>query len=87
MTATKRIIIAGISGVGRVLAQRLLVRGTAVHLVARSADKLSALRAELSLISPTTSTLISTSVADAMNDSDAWFYVQISQPLLNNLGE
>jgi hypothetical protein len=26
-------------------------------------------------------------VWDAMNDSDAWFHVQISQPLLNNLGE
>jgi len=26
-------------------------------------------------------------VWDAMNDSDAWFYVQISQPLLDKLGE
>jgi NAD(P)-dependent dehydrogenase (short-subunit alcohol dehydrogenase family) len=71
MTATtKRILIAGVSGVGRVLAQRLLVRGTAVHLVARSSDKLSALRAELSQISPSAASLISTSTADAMNDSD-----------------
>lgn len=26
-------------------------------------------------------------VWDAMNNSDAWFYVQISQPLLNRLGK
>jgi len=69
-TTTKRILIAGIGGIGRVLAQRLLVRGTAVHLIARSSEKLASLKTELSSISPISSSLITTSTADVMSDID-----------------
>jgi short-subunit dehydrogenase len=42
-----RVLIAGIGGVGGRLAQRLIVRGTAVHIVARSESRVEALAAEL----------------------------------------
>jgi NAD(P)-dependent dehydrogenase (short-subunit alcohol dehydrogenase family) len=42
-----RVLIAGIGGVGGALARRLARKGVSVHLVARSGDKLAALRAEL----------------------------------------
>ena len=41
------VLIFGIGGIGRALATRLVARGTPVHLIARSADKLQALSAEL----------------------------------------
>jgi NAD(P)-dependent dehydrogenase (short-subunit alcohol dehydrogenase family) len=66
--ATSRVLIAGIGGVGRVLARRLVVRGTAVHLVARSADKVQALVAELQALAPTTP--VSVSVGDVTVDAD-----------------
>ncbi len=45
--SASRVIIAGIGGVGGALARRLVAKGVAVHLVARSAEKLAALSAEL----------------------------------------
>ena len=40
-------LIFGVGGIGRCLAQRLAVRGTPVHLIGRSSDKVSALANEL----------------------------------------
>lgn len=69
-----RVLIAGIGGVGGTLARRLVLRGTAVHLVARSADKLGALEATLRELGATKghhhAGLVSTSVADALSEAD-----------------
>jgi short-subunit dehydrogenase len=47
MAASLRVLIAGVGGIGGALARRLVARGTAVHLVARSEAKLGALADEL----------------------------------------
>ena len=64
-----RVLIAGIGGVGRALALRLAARGAPVHLVARSAERLAALRAELAAAAPAVPAP-TVSVADLTLDAD-----------------
>lgn len=45
--AASRVLVCGIGGIGRDIATRLHARGTPVHLLARSTDKLSALSSSL----------------------------------------
>jgi NAD(P)-dependent dehydrogenase (short-subunit alcohol dehydrogenase family) len=68
--APGRVLIAGIGGVGRALALRLAARGAPVHLVARSADKLAALRAELAAAAAPGTPAPTSSVADLTLDAD-----------------
>jgi len=67
--APGRVLVAGVGGVGRALALRLAARGAPVHLVARSADKLAALRAEL-LAAGAAPAAVSASAADLTLDAD-----------------
>jgi ketopantoate reductase len=41
---TSKVLIAGLGGVGGVLARRLVARGTGVHLLGRNEAKVAALR-------------------------------------------
>jgi len=68
--APGRVLIAGIGGVGRALALRLAARGAPVHLVARSADKLAALRAEVAAAAAPGTPAPTVSVADLTLDAD-----------------
>lgn len=65
------ILIAGIGGIGGVLARRLVTRGTPVHLLARSGEKLAAVEKELQAIPrpPGTGTgsLVRVSTVDALD--------------------
>lgn len=69
-----RVLICGIGGVGGTLARRLVVRGTSVHLVARSSEKIAALETELRALGASkghnSPSLVSASTADVLSDAD-----------------
>ena len=61
------VVIAGIGGIGGALARRLVAKGTAVHLLARSAEKLSAFESELMSSSPVGKKLVLSTTVDALD--------------------